>query len=307
MTTTHNYRGLVWIDLESPDDNEISGLVRRYGLHPLVGEELKSSSSLAKIDFYPDYVLVVLTLPVREKNGDGYEVADREVDFVVGKNFLITSRFDTIEQLEYFAKIFEANSILGKDEKIEHAGHLFYYMMKKIYGGMFDDLENIRDSLIGAETKIFRGDEHRMVRTLSNLSRELIDFKQTARIHRDIWDAFLAHDDHELFGREFTPYLHDLRDQFNRVHELISNCRELLADLRETNDSLLNTKQNEVIKMLTLTAFIFYPLSFIAALFTIPAARVPFIGGAQGWNGIFIFMILLTAAIWVVFKRKKWL
>lgn len=307
MTTTHNYRNIVWIDLESPDDNEIAGLVRRYDLHPLVGEELKSSSSLAKIDFYENYILAVLTLPVREKTGNGYEVVDREIDFVIGKNFLITSRFDTVEQIEYFAKIFEANSILGKDEKIEHAGHLFYYMIKKIYGGMFEDLENVRDALVGAEAKIFRGDEQRMVRTLSNLSRELIDFRQTARIHRDIWDDFIAYDHRELFGREFVPYLRDLRDQFNRVSELIANCRELLADLRETNDSLLNTKQNQIIKVLTTVAFIFQPLAFIAALFTIPAAHVPFIDSLYGWDGIFGFMILITVGMWFAFKKNKWI
>lgn len=307
MTTTHSYRGIAWIDLESPDDNEISALVRRYGLHPLVGEELKSSSSLAKIDFYEEYVLIVLTLPVREKKDGFYAVVDREVDFVIGKNFLITSRFDAVEQLEYFRKIFEANSVLGKDENIEHAGHLFYYMMKRIYGGMFEDLDNIKDALVGAETKVFGGDEQKMVRTLSDLSRELIDFRQTARIHRDIWEDFLEHDGMGIFGKGFIPYMWDIRDEFNRVHELIGNCRELLADLRETNDSLLNTKQNQIIKVLTLAAFIFYPLTFIAALFTIPAAKVPLIGGTQGWNILIIFMILLGIGIWSMFKRRKWL
>lgn len=307
MTTTNSYKNIAWIDLESPDDNEISTVVRRYGLHPLVGEELKSSSSLAKIDFYEEYISIVLTLPVREKNGNYYTVTDREVDFVIGKNFLITSRFDTIEQLAYFAKIFEANSILGKDEKIEHAGHLFYYMLKRIYAGMFEDLENIRDSIVSAEERIFAGNERKMVQTLSNLSRELIDFKQTARVHREIWDSFITAGKDTIFGNEFLPYIRSLKDEFVRVSELTNNCRELLADLRETNDSLLNTKQNDIIKFLTLTAFIFYPLTFIAALFTIPAAKVPFIESPGGWNGIVVFMIILTIGIWYVFKKKKWL
>ena len=112
MTSTHTYRGIAWIDLQSPDDSEISSIVRRYDLHPLVGEELKSSSTLAKIDFYKDYILVVLTLPVRTHEDDSHIVVDREVDFVIGKNFLITSRYDTVEQLEYFAKVFDTNSIM---------------------------------------------------------------------------------------------------------------------------------------------------------------------------------------------------
>ncbi|MFA6432376.1 MAG: CorA family divalent cation transporter [Candidatus Paceibacterota bacterium] len=307
MTTTHAAKGLVWIDLQSPTDDEISVLVKRYSLHPLVGEELKSSPSVVKIDFYKDYILVVLTLPIRVKKDDGYTIVDCEVDFVVGKNFLITSRFEAIEQLEYFAKIFETNSILNKGEKIEHAGHLFYYMVMRLYGGMCSDLENIRDSLLMAETRIFGGDERKMVEVLSGLSRQLIDFRQTARVHRDVWDNMTTFTGKELFNQDFAPYINDLRDEFNRCHDLIVNARELLADLRETNDSLLNTRQNDIIRTLTIINFIFIPATFIASLFTIPASFVPLIEKESGWITILVVMIAITTAIWVVVKRKKWL
>ena len=307
MTSTHTYRGIVWIDLQSPSDDEISGLVKRYGLHALVGEELRQKSSVAKVDFYKDYIVVVLTLPLRVKTTHGYEIAEREIDFVIGKNFLITSRTDTIEQMEYFAKVFEANAILNKDEKIEHAGFLFYYMVKRIYAGMVEDLENIKDALTTAETRIFNGDERKMVEVLSNLSRELIDIKQTARTHRDVWEAMVLSADHELFGKGFDSYIRDIRDEFNAIHEHIVNARELLADLRETNDSLLNTKQNNIIKILTLVSFIFIPLTFVASLFTIPAPNVPLIGSQYGWWIIFGGMLILTVGMWVYFKEKRWI
>jgi magnesium transporter len=306
MTTTHTYRGIVWIDLESPDDNEIASLVKRYDLHPLVGEELRSSPSLAKIDFYKEYTLIILTLPVRSRRDGSYIVVDREVDFVIGKNFLITSRFEAIEQLEYFAKIFEANEILGKEEKISHAGHIFYYMVKRLYAGMRNDLENIRDAIVSAENHIFKGDERNMVETLSNLNRELIDFKQTARIHHDIWEELTVHAEKDMFGQDFSVYVEDIKDSFTHIHELIINARELLADLRETNDSLLNTKQNEIIKDLTLVAFIFYPLTFIASIFTIPGTNVPFVESSYGWWLILGAMIVMAIGIWLYFKRKRW-
>ena len=309
MITHHASKGLVWLDAYRPNTEEIAGLIKRYDLHPLVGEELKSSSTLAKIDFYKDYILIVLTLPVRIRNKatDSYEIIDREVDFVIGKNFLITSRFDTIEQLEYFGKIFETNSILNKEEKIEHAGHLFYYMIKRIYAGMCEDLENIKDSLVTAETRIFGGDERKMVEALSSLSRELIDFKQTARVHEEIWADMVSHNEDSLFGQEYTIYIRDIRDEFNRIRELISNSRELLADLRETNDSLLNTKQNEIIKILAIVSFIFSPLIFISSLFTIPALQVPIINNSWGWNAIFVVMIILAGSTWWYFKKKQWI
>ncbi len=307
MIYTHSYSGIVWLDMESPSDDEVSGLVKRYGLHPLVGEELKRSSALAKVDFFKDYTLVVLTVPVRIKKNGQNQIVDREIDFVIGKNFLITSRTETIEQLEYFGKIFETNSVLNKNEKIEHAGFLFYYMVKKIYAGMVEDLENIKDALTNAETRIYGGDERKMVEVLSNLSRELIDIKQTARMHHDIWEEMVAHDHANIFGDSFGSYIHDIRDEFSIIHELIVNVRELLADLRETNDSLLNSKQNEIMKVLTMVSFIFSPLIFIAALFTIPATSVPLIGTSWGWGLILAIMVILAGFIWWYFKKHRWL
>ncbi len=248
-----------------------------------------------------------MTLPVRTRRDNSYVVVDREVDFVIGKHFLITSRFEAIEQLEYFAKIFEANEILGKEEKIEHAGHIFYYMIKRLYAGMRNDLENIRDGIISAENRIFRGDERNMVEHLSNLNRELIDFKQTARIHHDIWTSMSERSEKSVFGHDFSPYIEDIKNDFAHIHELIINARELLTDLRETNDSILNTRQNEIIKDLTLIAFIFYPLTFIASIFTIPGKGVPLIDLPFGWITILFLMIILSVGIWVWFKKKKWL
>lgn len=308
MIYTHSYRGIVWLDMESPTDDEVSGLVKRYGLHPLVGEELKTSNPLAKIDFFDDYIFIILNLPVRRRLKEGgYEIVNQEIDFVIGKNFLITSREDTLEQLAYFAKIFDANSILNKDERIEHAGFLFYYMVKRIYAGMVQDLKNIQDSLTKAESGIYGGDERKMVEVLSNLSRELIDIKQTVRMHHDVWEKMVSFEEKPFFGAEFNSYIHDIRDEFDTIHSYILNSNELLSDLRETNDSLLDAKQSETIKMLTMITVIFYPITFIASIFTIPAKGVPLLDSENSWLVIMIISVAVTCCFWWFLRKKKWL
>lgn len=307
MITIHEHRGVTWIDLDSPNDEEIAGLVKRYGLHPLVGEELKSSPSLAKIDFYKDYILVILTVPMRIRDGRGYSIADREVDFIIGKDFLITCRSEQVDELDYFSRIFDANAILNKGDDIKHAGHLFYYIVMRLYGGMVNDLENIKDGLQIAEANIFKGNERAMVEVLSRASRELIDFTQIARIHRDIWDDMIGFEPKSLFDDEYASSIKEIQDEFNRINELVSNARELLVDLRATNNSLLNTKQNDIVKTLTLVAFVFQPLIFVAALFTIPAVYVPFINQQDGWLVIGGIMVAMALAIWLYFKSKRWI
>ncbi|HEX7724304.1 MAG TPA: magnesium transporter CorA family protein [Candidatus Paceibacterota bacterium] len=307
MLTTHSSKGLVWIDMQSPTDQEILSVVQRYGLHPLVGEELKDSPSAAKVDIYGDYVLIILTFPFRTNKGGMYEMISREIDFVIGKNFIITSHVENVDHLEYFSKIFETNSILNKNGGPEHTGHIFYHMVKKLYAGMYSDLENIRDSLVRAEERIFKGDERKMVEVLSHLSRELIDFRETARMHHEVWEDLVKIKDSKFFGEDFSPYFRDIRDSFTQVHELITNSRELVNDLRDTNDSLLNTRQNEIMKTLTIINFIFIPATFISALFTIPAPHVPLTEDFWGWWVLVGVMVFITIVIWVVVKRKKWL
>ncbi len=307
MITTHTHRGLVWVDLQSPSDKEVSDIVKKYNLNPLVGEELKDSPSPAKVNFFKDYILVVLTLPVRIHSGSSYEIVDREVNFIIGKNFLITSKSETVEQLEYFAKIFDANAALDKENSIEHAGHLFYYMVQRIYNGMHQDLENIRDALRTAESHIFNGDERKMVEVLSFLSRELIDFKQTAHGLHDVWTDFTSYTEKAgLFSAEFFTYIHSIKEESNHINEKIVNSRELLADLRETNDALLNTKQNEIIKVLTLVSFIFYPLTFIASVFTITGVDVPLTKTPDGWWIICGIMLVVAVGIAIYFQKRGW-
>lgn len=263
---------------------------------------------MAKIDFFENCILVVLTLPVRRRlKGGSFEIVDTEIDFVIGKNFLITARTDTVEQLEYFGKIFDTNSILNKAEKIEHAGYLFYYMVKRIYAGMIEDLKNIQDSLSSAESGIYKGHEKKMVQALSNLSHDLIDIKRTARMHRDVWEKLVAFDQTNFFGKDFNSYIHDIRDEFNIIHEHIINANELLADLRSTNDSLLDAKQSETIKMLTTVTVIFYPVMLISAIFTIPAKFIPIIEARGDWYVLMIISVIGTLAVWYFLKRKNWI
>jgi magnesium transporter len=307
MITTHTQHGLLWIDLNSPSESEISGIINKHNLNPLVGEELRSFSSSSKINIYKDYTMVVLRQPVRTNKGGMYSIEDREIDFVIGKNFLITSHDQTIEQLEYFAKIFDANTLLDKEKSIESAGHLFYYIVKRIYGGMFQDLENIRDTLRQAESRIFAGKEKEMVEALSFISRELIDFKQTVYSHHDVWVELTKHSEEtSRYGSDFHSYIQIIKENAQVLNEQVVNSRELLADLRETNNSLLDTKQNEIIKVLTLVSFIFYPLTFIASLFTIPGVNVPLTRSSSDWWIISAIMSAVAIGIVWYFRKRGW-
>ena len=125
-------------------------------------------------------------------------------------------------------------------------------------------------------------------------------------MHKEIWEKMLENINKNIFGHELLNYLHDIRNEFITINELINNGRELLSDLRETNDSLLNAKQNQTMQFLTMTAFIFYPLSLIASFFSIPSHSLPVLGNNFDWQIILGIMLIVTIGILAYFKKKKW-
>lgn len=302
MIQKYTYKRLTWIDLESPTSDEVAKVMSEYKLHPLVAEQLLQKSLKPKVDFYNDYIYLILHIPVRTKD----TVKDQEIDFVIGKEFIITTKYDTVEPLHNFSKMFEVNSILDKSGIGEHAGFIFYHMLKRLYKNMSHELESLRGQLIQAEKRIFAGEEKDMVRVISNLSRELIDFKQTTRMHEAVLEDF-ATVSRGFFGEEFEYYTEDLQSEFTKVHDMIKNNKELLIDLRETNDSLLSTKQNEAIKTLTMLAFATFPLSLIAAIFALDTTHKPIVGSAYDFEIIVGLMLIVLIAIFSYFKYKKWL
>ena len=306
MIKTYTYRNLTWLDVESPNESDVSELIKKHGLHPLVGEELLSPTKKSRIDIYKNYLFLALHIPVRTKVNGKYVVVEKEVDFIIGNNFLITSRNEVVEPLYNFARVFETNAILDKSGVGEHAGLIFYYMMKKIYSHMREDLENIKDALNEVEDRIFLGYEKRMVEVLSELSRELIDFKQTSRLHKEVLESFEAVPK-DFFNKSFEPFIEDLRTEYVTMHELVMNDRELLNDLRDTNDSLLSTKQNENLKLFSVLAFVTFPLMLLLNLFMLPTENTPIIGNAFDWEIITGIVIVAGLSMFYFFKKKGWL
>ncbi len=306
MIKTYTYRNLTWIDVESPDQEDVTSLIKKHGLHPLVGEELLSPTKKQKVDVYKNYLFLALHIPIRTKIGKKYVVIEKEVDFVIGNNFIITSRNQIVEPLHSFSRVFETNSILDKSGLGEHAGVIFYYMMKKIYNHMSEDLENIKDALNEVENHIFIGHEKKMVEVISEISRELIDFKQTSRLHKDVLESF-AEVPTDFFVKSFGYFIEDLKNEYSTVHELVLSNRELLNDLRDTNDSLLSTKQNESLKIFSILAFVTFPLMLFLNLFMLPTTHKPIVGNPYDWEIIVGIVILGAVGMFYLFKRKGWL
>lgn len=303
MHARHEHGGLVWLDLESPTKDEMRGIAAEFDIAPPIASELMTSGSKPRAESLGSYLYIVMHFPSLRSSGRDRR---QEVDFLIGKNFLITAHYAAIAPLHSLFKAFEANAALTTEPLGDHAGYLFYYTMRKLYQGIDHQLDSVRSQLGEIEENIFSHQEVEMVAAISSAARALLNLRQTIEPHREILKS-VEENGMQFFGEDFLPFLRSLSGEYYLVHNHIMRTTDALHELRETNNSLLTTKQNETLKTFTILAFVTLPLTLIAAVFTIRATDTPLVDAPHGFWIVVALMLLAFLAMLAFFKRKRWL
>lgn len=307
MMYTYKHENVTWIDLESPTREEVRELIEQYEIDPIVGEELLNPTHRSRVDLHENYIYLILHFPTQfNPKTTGVKHHIEEVDFIIGKKFIITTRYNSIDALLEFSKIFETDSLLSRKHLPQHGGFLFYHMIRGIYKSLYTKVEDIKMTLAVFEEDIFDGKEREMVSELSKMNRVILYFKEALLLHREILTSF-EQAGQTLFDKEFGYYLRAVLGEYTKVDNALQSAKEYLGELRQTNDSLLSTKQNEIMKTLTVVNFIILPLNLMAGVFGMNTVNTPIAGADNDFWIITVIMICLGLLALLVFKRKKWL
>jgi len=302
MIKRYTNNNLVWIDAENPDKSEIEGLMSEFDLEPEVAQELTLPTYKPKIKVYDDYIYMVLHFPAFRHNSEDHE---HEIDFVIGKNFLITTRYGNIDQLEKITKVFEVNNLLAKHDLSDNTGYLFYYIIKELFKSLNDEIDYINDTLRGIENKIFAGQEKQMVTSLSRVSRNLLEFKNVVTGENETI-LTLERSGHAVFEKKLSYNLSDIVSEYYKIERAIERNINFLSELRETNNSLLSTKQNEIMKTLTIITFTVMPFSIINSFFQINTTFKPLSGIPYDWYILVGIETLVVLLLYTLARRNKW-
>lgn len=302
------YKDVVWVDLENPTSIEARKLVEEFSLSPEIANELLSPTIRPRVDMSEKFIYLILHFPVSYSPhaSDTETKKTQEIDFVIGKKFIITTHYDSIDALHDFSKVFEVQSILDKSDLGKHGGFIFFYMIQHFYKQMMNRIEKIRDLMNDIELKIFHGEEKQMVEEISRLNRVILTFKESLATHKEVLESFEIIGQ-KFFGEDFRYHLHTIVSEYHKVSSALENVKEYLGELRQTNDSLLTTKQNEIMKNLTVMAFVVLPLSLVATIFGMNAENLPIVGQDNDFIKIIFVMLILTLSMFIFFRTKKWL
>ncbi len=304
MITEHHYKKLTWIDVENPTQEDIDLLIKNHDIHPRCARELTIPTERAKVDMYePNSLFIVLHYP--DHPAHNTHVQELEIDYVIKEHALITVHYKPIDTFIEFGKSLQVEDALDRTTIGTTGGHLFFYINNLLYQGLSEELEMIRYDIKKIESQIFSGSELKMVEEISSLQRKLLDFKQATRFHGSILKSF-ENNSRKFFGKSFNVDEENIHHEYIKVQSTLENERELLKELRDTNDSLLTSKNNDITKRFTMMAFFTFPLSLVAVVLLAPESPLVFHGRAGFWMvvGILVALFLL---MYGYFKHKKWL
>lgn len=296
MITSAKQSKIDWIDVEAPTKEEIGSLTEKFQLEPLIASELLKPTLHPKADAYRDSLYLVLHFPFFDQKTRASR--SREIDFIIGKNYIITVHYENIEPFKSAAK--EGN------KKTHDELNYFFHLIHALYSFSLRELDHIQKKIDAVENNIFGGREKETVESLSFLMRDILNFRRALYAHKSIFES-LEKTGERFFGKNFNHHLVKIEGERFRLWNLLENSRETVETLKETNNSLLATKTNEVMKILTTVALITFSLTLIASIFGMNAKYAPLIGEAGDFWIIISLMSAVTLIMLVFFKIKRWI
>ncbi|MBI5140531.1 MAG: hypothetical protein HZA94_03750 [Candidatus Vogelbacteria bacterium] len=304
MISRHQHKNLDWVDLESPSGEEIASIVDEYDIHPLIESELLKPSERAKVDLYPNFMYLILHFPKYTTNKDKESL--QEIDFIVGKNFIVTAHYESVNALYDFSKAFETNAILNRFDNLDNAGILLYLILKALYENMEREMDAISNMLRDVEKKIFAGRELEMVEALSSINKTLIDFKHPIQIHKEILNS-LEIAPESFFAPKFKHYIQATIGEYQRIWGRLESNKETVTDLRETNDSLFSAKTNSIMKNLTIMSFLTFPLALMVGILDMKSEGNPLSGVENQFWVVLSIMGTTTIIMLLFFRHRRWI
>lgn len=305
MISRYSAHGLTWVDLESPTPEETVHIVEEFNIPQLVGQEMIENTLRSKVDLYPDCLYLVLHFPIIGHGvSDGIE---QEIDFIIGKKFLITVRYESVEAITDFAKLFEANSLGEHPNMATHGGFIFMQMIKEFYKKSLHQLEGMTGILKQIEHRIFSNQKTSIVRDISQASRKLLDFRQAIRFHGEVLGSYESASK-RLFGEEYGFYAENITSEYKKVNSILESHRDVLSELQRTNDSLLSSKSNEIMRNFTIMTFVMLPLTLITGVFGMNTVNnLIFIRSLSDFYFIVGVMLVTGTIMFLFFKLRRWL
>lgn len=294
---------VTWIDIEGLQDIKLLGrLGECYRLHPLILEDILNTDQRPKSDDMESYIFVVLKM--LDFDPASMEIISEQVSIVFGRNFVISI------QEGHEGDLFEPlrERIRSGKGSIRKMGpdYLAYSLLDTIIDHYFLILEKIAERIETLEENVVSDPGPETLRQIHRLKREMIFLRNSAWPLREMIYG-LEKSESELIRPATKIFLRDIYDHAVHIIDSIETYREMLSSMLDIYLSSVSNRMNQVMKVLTIIATIFMPLTFLAGVYGMNFKFMPEIGWRWGYPLVLLIMFTVAAVMLYLFKKKKWL
>ncbi|MBA2239851.1 MAG: magnesium transporter CorA family protein [Solirubrobacterales bacterium] len=297
--------GLRWVNIQRPGSLEAAWISEQFDFHALDIEDVLSRNQRPKIDEYPDYLFIVLHFPVFDRNVGRLNAG--ELDIFVGPDFLVTIPNSPLQPVEYLFERVRAKEELRDNLFTRGSGYLLYRIVDDAFDYCFPMLRKMGNKLDALEDTIFEGRSEEVVRDISNVKQEIINFRKVIRPQRAV-----LRDLENVKRRFLAPeydleiYFDDIVDSHERIWDMLENYKEVVEALEDTNESVISHRVNDILRVLTSISVIVLPLTLIASIWGMNVA-VPGEGDDTAFYIVVGAMVALLLGMATYFRRRGWL
>lgn len=292
---------ITWFNIDGlSNTKKIEKLGNYYDLHPLIVEDIVNTNQRPKLEEYDGYIFVVAKMLYHKKDG---HLENEHISFVMGKDYVLSFQ-------EAGGDVFDGvrDRLAKSNARIRSFGadYLLYALLDAIVDHYFLVMEDIADKIEGLEERLFETNPS------DDITLEIQELKRTIlRIRRAVFPlrevvSRLEKMDVQLIEERTKNYIRDLYDHIIQVSENIDIYREMTWGLMDMYMTTISNKMNEVMKVLTIIATIFIPLTFIAGIYGMNFEFMPELTWKYSYFVLWGIMLLIFLLMIYYFKRKKW-
>lgn len=294
---------VTWINVDGVSQVEV---LQHFGecfkIHPLVLEDILATDQRPKAEDYAEYLYVVLKmLRLDERTG---ELQAEQVSIVLGENYLISFQ----EGLE--GDVFEPVRVRLKNDKgrlrLTGPDYLLHALLDLIVDNYFLILEKISERMEALEDELIANPSDATVQAIYRMKREMLF------LHKAVWPlrevvGRLQRRDSPLILEQNLIYLRDLYDHTVQVVDTLETMRDMLSGMLDIYLTSISNRLNEVMKVLTIIATIFMPLSFIVGLYGMNFKYMPELEWHYGYPAVLVLMAGILIGMLRYFRKKRWI
>jgi len=293
---------VTWINIDGVHDLELVGKIGEYfNIHPLTLEDIVNTGQRPKLEDFENHIFIVLKMlycePVRD------EVEAEQVSLIVGSNFVISFQ-------ERVGDVFNPvrERIRKGKGRIRRAGadYLAYALIDSIVDNYFVILEQLGEGIEDVEQELATNPTQDTLQNIRVFKKEMLFLRKSVWPLREVVNS-LERGELALFHESTGIYLRDVYDHTIQIIDTVESYRDMLSGMLDVYLSSISNKMNEVMKVLTIFASIFIPLTFFAGIYGMNFTFMPELGWPWGYFAALGFMALVGISLVIYFRRKKWL